>query len=247
MRYISLLFCAIALLISTGFSAETPYLQTQASQAALTPEMAILKLKAGNARFIADKRRAYQHLYHAEITSTIGQFPFAIILNCIDSRSISNITLDQGLGNIFTSATAGNVVDTNILGGMEYATKHAGSKLIVIMGHTQCGAIEAACKGGVYSSNLQALLAHIQPAISTLQKNQTTLDCKDPNTINAIAKQNVLNQMQTTINNSTAIQALLNAHTIMLVGAMHNIRTGEIQFFDKTGKNIPVGRTKAPV
>lgn len=213
---------------------------TREKQATITPEMALKQLKEGNHRFVNNRARDYNYAKEMKITTKKGQFPIAIILNCIDSRSIPDILFDQGLGNLFVSRVAGNVANEDMLGSMEFATKMAKAPLIVIMGHTHCGAVQGACAMGadVGLKNLSHLLSQIKPAVNKMKEQNKNLSCDKSGDVDTIAKQNVLNQMQYVMDNSEAIKKLLQQNQIRLLGAMHDIRTGEVQFFDKSGKRI---------
>src|ERR1700744_6028399 len=136
---------------------------TQATQASLTPELALQILKEGNERFVSNIKINRNLLKQVNATST-GQFPFAAILSCIDSRTSAELIFDQGLGDIFSIRIAGNILNEDILGSMEFACKIAGSKLVVVLGHTKCGAIEGACNN-IVLGNVTALLSKIKPAI----------------------------------------------------------------------------------
>ena len=140
--------------------------QTLESQASLTPEKALQMLVDGNNRFLENSMGNRDLQGQVKETSG-GQFPFAAVLSCIDSRVPAEVVFDQGIGDIFSARVAGNVVNTDILGSIEYACKVAGSKLIVVMGHTKCGAVTSACKG-VELGNITSLLAKIKPAKETV-------------------------------------------------------------------------------
>ncbi|WP_133127244.1 carbonic anhydrase [Legionella nagasakiensis] len=211
---------------------------TEKKQSTLTPQRAVEILKEGNKRFLQDKVRSYDYRKEMKVTAKRGQFPVAIVLNCIDSRSIADILFDQGLGNLFVSRVAGNVVDTNILGGMEFATEYAGVPLIIVMGHTHCGAVHGACAGGA-SGNLKHVLDHIQPAVNTIiHEDNTSKNCNSPAIVDSIAKQNVINQIDLILKNSRAIAKLVKEKKVMVIGAMHNIKTGEVVFFDINEKAL---------
>lgn len=203
---------------------------TKTTQAAITPQQALSELKAGNKRFIKANMLQHDYLHIAKITSTYGQHPIAIVLSCIDSRSDPMILFDTGLGNIFSTAVAGNVISPNVLASMEYATKYAGAKLIVVMGHTQCGAIQAACTGKVFG-HLHELISQIRPAVITVEKKLNNKNCADPTLIDAIARQNVINQIQAILKKSPILRNLVKSGQIKIVGAMHNIKTGQVTFF----------------
>jgi carbonic anhydrase len=149
----------------------------------------------------------------------------------MDSRSIPEIVFDQTVADIFTLRIAGNVVNQDILASLEYATKHSGAKVIVIMGHTQCGAIEAVCKGGL-KGNLESLARAIQPAVAMLQKQSPNkqLDCNDEVMIKNIAMQNVRNMMTRVIKGSTVIKELISQGSVKLIGALHDLNSGVVTF-----------------
>ncbi len=208
---------------------------TAEQQQALTPKQVIEKLKQGNQRFINDQGRNFNYA-KAMKQSYQGQHPIAIILSCVDSRSIPDIAFNQGLGNIFVARVAGNVVDQNMLGSMEFATKFSGAKAIVVMGHTRCGAVVGACKGVNNPANLKALLQQIMPAVKKVKAQQKAkFDCNSTETINAITKQNVIQQLNNILTNSPVLAQKIKENKIAFVGAMHNLATGEIEFFDAKG------------
>lgn len=227
-----LYFC---LLPNSYASNPPPFLMTKAKQKKITPVQALDKLKQGNLRFVKGDMRNYD-LVAISKYSADGQYPFAIVLNCVDSRSAPDYTFDQGLGNIFISRIAANVVDKNVLGGMEFATKFAGAKLIVVMGHTYCGAVVGACNN-IKTGNLRHLLGEIRPAVKTIKAQLgKKFSCDDDQVIDMIAKQNVLNQMRLILSQSKIIKNLVKKRKIMLVGAMHNLVTRKVAFFDINGK-----------
>jgi len=229
---------AFSTLIIAEETSPPKHVQTQSSQAALSPHQALEKLKSGNQRYLVNQKRSRDYKEIAKMTSKKGQFPFAIVLNCIDSRSDPVVVFDQGLGNIFTAAVAGNVISPNMLGSIEYTINHAGTKLIVIMGHTHCGAVTAACTGGDFAASLQQLLAQIKPAVSLIKEENPTLSCKDNFEVNSIAKQNVINQMKNALEHSESVKKQVENHSVLLVGAMHNIALGNVQFFDIDGNPL---------
>jgi len=241
---------SLAILISTialthSVIAETknyiaPYTSTKKSLKSTTPEMALQNLMAGNMRFITKKVIHRNLSNQAIVTSLKGQFPSALVLSCMDSRGTPEMILDQGIGDIFTVRLAGNVIDSDQLAGIEYATKLVGTKLIVIMGHTQCGAVSGACQN-VKLGNLTQLLDKIQPAVTDIRNKQDgKLDCSDSKTIDLIAKKNVLHMMQLITQNSPIVMDLVNHKQIMIVGAMQNINSGKVTFFDSTGKETNI-------
>ena len=140
--------------------------QTKETQEVLSPKDALNLLVDGNKRFVQNLKAQRDLLSQVKQTST-GQFPFAVILGCIDSRTPMELIFDQGIGDIFSVRVAGNIINEDVLGSMEYSCKVAGSKVLVVMGHTKCGAVTAACKG-VKLGNITPLLAKIQPAVDVI-------------------------------------------------------------------------------
>jgi len=207
---------------------------TPSLQQGISPEQVLKRLQDGNARFMQNRTQVMDHLKHATITAEQGQHPLAIVLNCVDSRSIANYLFDEGIGNVFVARVAGNVADQNILGSMEFATVYAGVKLIVVMGHTSCGAVIAACQGSPTSTPaLDQLLKQIEPAVTMVKHEQgKSFSCHSQGTIDAIARQNVINQMHYVISYSHDIAKLIGEQKIMLVGAMHDLKSGKVTFFD---------------
>ena len=209
------------------------YTQTSDTQKSMTPDKALQMLKEGNNRFIQGKSKARDLLQQAKLTNKKGQYPFAVILSCMDSRGSPEIIFDQGIGDVFSVRLAGNVLDRDQLGGLEYATKAIGSHLIVVMGHTRCGAVSGACSK-VELGNLTQLLQKIDPAIAAvkLKKQAKTLNCQDPQIIDDIAKQNILDVIQAINKESKIIHDLIASGAVRIVGAMHDLHTGEVTFID---------------
>ncbi len=209
-------------------------------QAKLTPQEVLLRLKKGNERFVEARKKYRNHVKDGQLTARKGQHPMAIIFNCVDSRSIANFLFDEGIGNMFVARVAGNVVDKNIIGSMDFATYFANARLIVVMGHTHCGAVAAACQNvQTYSADLTHLIKQIQPAIPTVKKEEgKAFDCDNPKTIDAIARQNVIVQIRRILASSKKIRTLIKEKQLMIVGAMHNIKTGKVLFFDPNGNDI---------
>lgn len=200
---------------------------SQEMQDQLSPRDVLERLQIGNERFVLRKQQVVD--YQDVLTNNAkGQYPLAFILCCVDSRATPEVIFDQTLGDIFVGRVAGNVVDNNILGSMEFATKLAGAKLIMVLGHSACGAVAGAC-AGVELGHLTQLVNQIQPAVDTIQSAvDRPLDSKDIDTINAIAKQNVLDQMTMIRSRSEVISQLLDDEHILMVGAMHDIASGRV-------------------
>lgn len=199
--------------------------QTKESQAALTPTSALELLKNGNTRFQEDISLNRNLLTQASITAD-GQFPFAVVLGCIDSRASAELLFDQGLGDIFSVRVAGNVLSEDVLGSMEFACKLAGSKLIVIMGHTSCGAVRGAATGAELG-NLTGLLSKIHPAVEEVAKAGMP---EGPELLNKIAETNVAHVVRDLRAKSPVLDAMISEGTVGIVGAMHNVRSGAVEF-----------------
>lgn len=187
-----------------------------------TPSDAIMELKAGNDRFKAMKLLNTGYKQQIENTKG-GQKPHTVILSCMDSRIPPEIIFDQGIGNIFVIRVAGNVEDLNVLGSMEYAVEHAGSKLIVVMGHNHCGAVTGAVKK-VNIGNLTQLLDQIKPAIMPGEVESEAIE--------ETAKNNVRLTIKDILAGSDIINEFVHEHKIAVVGAFYNIETGEVTFLD---------------
>ncbi|GAB3720467.1 carbonic anhydrase family protein [Flavobacterium koreense] len=199
------------------------------SQAQMTPRKALEFLKEGNLRFISNLN-AHRDLLEQANATVDGQWPFATILSCIDSRTSAELIFDQGLGDIFSVRIAGNIVNTDILGSMEFACKVAGSKLIVVLGHTKCGAVKGACDH-VEMGNLTELLSKIQPSV--YQEKETTADRSSKNSefVENVAQINVKRSVKNIIERSFILEQMVENGEIGIVGAMHNLETGEVTFY----------------
>ncbi len=203
--------------------------QNKETQQQLTPRMAMNILKEGNNRFIKNLKQERDLLQQVNDTRE-GQWPFATILSCIDSRTSAELIFDQGLGDIFSVRIAGNIVNTDILGSMEFACKVAGSKLIVVLGHTKCGAVKGACDH-VEMGNLTELLSKIQPAV--YQEKETKKDRTSANYtfVENVAEINVKRSVKSIIERSYILEQMVENGTIGVVGAMYNIETGNVEFY----------------
>lgn len=203
---------------------------TKETQELLTPRMAMNILREGNERFIRNLKQQRNLLEQVNDTRD-GQWPFATVLSCIDSRTSAELIFDQGLGDIFSVRIAGNIVNTDILGSMEFACKVAGSKLIVVLGHTKCGAIKGACDH-VEMGNLTELLSKIQPAV--YQENVTKKDRTSANYtfVENVAEINVKRSVKNIIERSFILEQMVENGQIGVIGAMYNIETGVVDFYD---------------
>jgi len=202
------------------------------SQISMTPEMAINILKEGNERFVSNLKFNRNLLQQVNETSD-GQWPFAVVLSCIDSRTSAELVFDQGLGDIFSVRIAGNIVNEDILGSMEFACKVAGSKFIVVLGHTKCGAVKGACDH-VELGNLTTLLAKLQPAVSC--ETQTTLNRNSSNAVfvENVAKINVEEAVGEIQAKSPILKEMIDKGEIGICGAMYNVETGQVEFYEQT-------------
>ena len=207
----------------------TPRQRTQEAQAKMSPQEAIDKLRAGNARFVAGKTRARD--LQAEVRSTAGgQYPFAVILSCLDSRQPVELLFDQGIGDVFNARVAGNVLNDDILGSMEFACKVAGAKLVLVMGHTSCGAIKGAIDK-VELGHLTGLLARIRPAVQAAAFRGERSG-KNPAFVDAVARKNVELTVAGIRKNSPVLRELESGGALKIAGAMYHLGTGVVEFFD---------------
>ncbi len=202
---------------------------TQEIQQSLSPAHVQQELFMGNERFISNRQMKRDLIKDAMHTALHGQFPIAVVLSCIDSRSIPEIVFDQGIGAIITIRVAGNIINDDILASMEYATKYVGAKLIVVMGHSQCGLVSAAYKNKD-AGHLRYLIEKIKPAVTNIKNSTEQFDC-DKQIVDEIAKQNVQNMVSKITNKSSVIKQLVDDKSIHIVGAFHNLSTGEVRFF----------------
>ncbi len=205
---------------------------TKEMQAAITPVMALELLKEGNKRFINNLKQNRNLLQQANETSD-GQHPFAVILSCIDSRTSVELIFDQGLGDVFSVRIAGNIINEDILGSMEFGCKVAGSKIVVVIGHTKCGAVKGACDH-VEMGNLTALLSKIQPAVYDETTEFDNRDSSNDEFVEKVAAINVKRTVHAIMERSTILKGMIETGEIGIVGGSHNITTGEVTFFEDT-------------
>ena len=199
------------------------------TQQSLTPDTALEILKEGNERFINNLKANRNLLQQVNETST-GQFPFATILSCIDSRTSAELIFDQGLGDIFSIRIAGNILNEDILGSMEFATKVAGSKIIVVLGHTKCGAIVGACNH-VELGNLTTLLNKVQPAIEKENQTKENRTGSNPEFVYNVTELNVQLTIDRIRKESQVIAELERSGQIKIVGGMYDVETGKVTFY----------------
>ncbi|MBC7553199.1 MAG: carbonic anhydrase [Taibaiella sp.] len=197
----------------------------------LTPAMALQLLQHGNFRFVNNLGLDRNHITAVDETKD-GQYPFAAIFSCMDSRTSAELIFDQGFGDIFSIRVAGNVISDDVLGSLEYATAVAGSKLIVVLGHTNCGAIGGACND-VKLGHLTSLLAKIAPAI--FEEKKTAVECDGDNKafVNNVAKVHVKNSVKEILSQSSIINELVHSGNAGIIPAMYDVATGQVHFYQR--------------
>jgi carbonic anhydrase len=204
--------------------------QTKETQAAMTPQLSLTYLKDGNQRFQNGKVIERNLLEQVQDTSK-GQFPFATVLHCIDSRVSAELLFDQGIGDIFSVRIAGNFVNEDILGSIEFACKLAGTKLIVVLGHTSCGAVKGACDHARLG-NLTALIKKIEPAVEAVKEPQDAALRTSNNLefVNNVATKNVQMSIENIRRESPVLAQMERNNEIMMVGAMYDVSNGSVSF-----------------
>ncbi len=203
---------------------------TKESQAAMTPQQAFAELRAGNARFASSQPRVRHPAADVRATAS-GQYPFAVVLSCLDSRQPIELVLDQGIGDIFSARVAGNVLNDDILGSMEFACKASGAKLIAVIGHSNCGAIKGAVDN-VELGNLTGLLTRIKPAMDHVPAGDAPRNSKNAAFVAQVSEANVRLVMQQIRERSPVLREMLDHGQIGLVGGMYDLSTGEIHFYE---------------
>lgn len=205
---------------------------TKETQTAMTPQKSLITLKEGNLRF-QKSLKADRNLLEQVNDTKKGQFPFATILSCIDSRVSSELIFDQGIGDIFSVRIAGNFVNEDILGSMEFACKLAGTKLIVVLGHTSCGAVKGACDDAKLG-NLTGMLKKIKPAVEAVAepKEVSVRNSSNENFVNEVAKKNVELTIDNIIKQSEVLADMHNNKEIQIIGGMYNIQDGSVTFYE---------------
>lgn len=205
---------------------------TKETQAAITPQNALEYLKEGNQRF-QNNIKADRNLLEQVNDTSGGQFPFATILSCIDSRVSTELIFDQGLGDVFSARIAGNVVNEDILGSMEFACKLAGTKLIVVLGHTSCGAVKGACDNAKMG-NLTTLLEKITPAVNAVSepKDASLRNSKNLEFVDNVSRKNVDLTIERIMKESDVLAEMQNNGEIIITGAMYDIHSGAVSFYE---------------
>jgi carbonic anhydrase len=203
--------------------------QTKESQSATTPEHALELLKAGNERFLYGKLMRHELVHQREATAD-GQYPFAAVLSCIDSRASSELIFDQGIGDIFNVRVAGNVVNDDVLASLEYATAVAGAKLILVVGHSHCGAVKGALDN-VKLGHITGLVAKIQHVADDVAGDAERTS-KNHELVEKVAEANVRRVTYLLLAESAVLRGLVEQKKLRIVGAMHDLKEGKVEFFE---------------
>ena len=199
------------------------------SQQFMTGDIALQLLQEGNLRFL-DHRFLHRDFEEQRQATAAGQYPFAVILSCIDSRLPTEIIFDQGIGDIFNVRIAGNVINGDILGSIEFACKLSGAKLLLVLGHTSCGAVKGACDH-IKMGNLTGLLNKIEPAVRAVKTLPNVLrDSSNTDFVDDVAKKNVSLTMDNIIRESAILKEMLEEKSLKMAGAMYDIETGVVNF-----------------
>lgn len=201
--------------------------QTKDIQNNLNPQDAHRILVEGNTRFVSNVK-AQRDLQQQVLETSTGQFPFAVVLSCIDSRVPAELVFDQGIGDLFSVRVAGNVINEDVLGSMEYACKVAGSKIVVVMGHTKCGAVTSACNH-VELGNITALLSKIQPAVNSIKPVGSSMTADE---IETVGVNNVVHSIERIRAESPILKELEANGEIEIVGAVYSVEDGKVTFLD---------------
>ena len=204
---------------------------TKETQAAMTPESSLQALKDGNQRFINATQVVRDLNAQVNATST-GQYPFATVLHCIDSRVSAEHVFDQGIGDLFSIRIAGNFVNEDILGSMEFACKLAGTKVLVVLGHTACGAVKGACDHA-RMGNLTALINKIEPAVDAVElpSDESMRNSSNINFVNTVAAKNVEMTLSDIRNKSEILNEMEASGDLIIIGGMYDIADGKVTFY----------------
>ncbi|MEO8574697.1 MAG: carbonic anhydrase family protein [Pyrinomonadaceae bacterium] len=214
-------------------AAQKPVVQTKESQAKTTPHQALQKLKEGNARFVSGTSHDHgSYRVEAPLTAK-GQYPFAAFVSCIDSRVSVDDIFDLHNGDAFDARVAGNIVDSDILGSLEYATEEAGAKLIVVLGHTHCGGIKGACDD-IKLGNLTGLVEKIKPAVTSVASgwHGGEMNSRNDKFVEAVMRENVRLTIRNIREQSEVIHELEKKGKVEIVGAEYDVETGKVIFFE---------------
>ncbi|MDH5367846.1 MAG: carbonic anhydrase family protein [Cyclobacteriaceae bacterium] len=200
---------------------------TKEMQDSMTPEKALTYLKEGNQRFL-DNIKADRNLLQQVKDTSEGQYPYAVILSCIDSRVSAELVFDQGVGDIFSVRVAGNFVNEDVLGSMEFACKIAGSKLIVVLGHTKCGAVKGACDDAQLG-NLTTLLSKIKPAVEAVKEPSENRNSSNSEFVEKVSQMNVEMTIANIMKQSSVLKEMIDNGEIGIVGGMYDVDNGKVE------------------
>ena len=208
------------------------YTHTKETQSKMTPESSLQNLREGNKRFQENVRLSRNLVQQVRETAS-GQYPYATVLSCIDSRVSSELIFDQGMGDLFSIRIAGNFVNEDILGSMEFACKLAGTKLVVVLGHTACGAVKGACDHARLG-NLTTLINKIEPAVAAVSEptDESLRNSKNIDFVNQVAEKNVMMTIGNIRDQSPVLAEMEANHEIKIIGGMYNISNGEVTFYN---------------
>lgn len=215
---------------------------TKEMQAAITPSIALELLKEGNKRFV-NNLKINRNLLQQVNETAAGQYPFAVILSCIDSRTSAELIFDQGLGDIFSIRIAGNVLNEDILGSMEFGCKVAGSKIIVVLGHTKCGAVKGACDH-IEMGNLTGLLGKIRPAVDEEQTTNENRNSSNEEFVEKVTTINIKRAAKAILDRSLILKEMNDSGQINIVGALYNVSSGEVVFYPQIVEDVQETITK---
>ena len=211
----------------------------------ITPIEAIEILKKGNERFVNNLKMNRNLLQQVNETSD-GQHPFAVILSCIDSRTSAELIFDQGLGDVFSVRIAGNIQNADILGSLEFSCKVAGAKVVVVLGHTRCGAVKGACDH-VTMGNLTILLEKLKPAVEGETSVTSERNANNPDFVEKVASLNVRMTKKQILKNSPILKEMIENGEIALIGGMYDVETGVVDFYDDEIVTAEIIKKKATV
>jgi carbonic anhydrase len=203
---------------------------TVETQATMTPEKAVHFLREGNERFVNNLRAKRDLLAQVNDTRD-GQFPFATVLSCIDSRTSAELIFDQGLGDIFSVRIAGSIINDDILGSMEFACKVAGSKAVIVLGHTKCGAIKGACDH-VQLGNVSTLLNKIEPSIYAERETKENRTSKNAEFVERVSEIQVRRSVLQIVEHSMVLRSMIEEKQIQLIGALYDVESGKVRWLD---------------
>lgn len=205
---------------------------TKEKQESLSPANALKLLEEGNNRFV-NNLKVNRNLFQQANETSDGQYPFAVVLSCIDSRTSAELIFDQGLGDIFSVRIAGNIINEDILGSMEFGCKVAGSKIIVVLGHSKCGAVKGACDH-VEMGNLTTLLSKIIPAVEDERETQDNRTSQNAIFVENVAAINVKRTVKAILERSSILDDMIKSGEVGIIGGMHDLATGKVSYYPET-------------